>query len=91
MGDFMQHVNMIKYVFIVAIIFSFWAFIGGIIISVCNNSNFSFNGLGAKVFFAGSIVSLFIFDFIVKKGKISWIFNKKAKQENITKGKGGCK
>jgi hypothetical protein len=76
-GGFMKNINMIKYTFASALISFFWAFIGGIVISL-NNKTPSSISTGAAVFFVGSIISFFVFTRIVKKGKIIWFLKKKS-------------
>lgn len=68
----MRDINMVKYITGIFAIWFFWAFIGGIIISNYNNSNSETISVGAVVFLVGGVISYFIFNWIVKKGKFSW-------------------
>ena len=77
----MQRINLIKYFFGIAVIWFFWAFIGGIIISNYNNSNSEAISLGTKVFLVGGFISFFIFNYIIKRRKFSWFLKKKADEK----------
>ena len=73
---YMQDINMVKYILGIFAIWFFWAFIGGIIISNYSNSNSETISLGTAVFLVGGVVSYFIYNWLIKKGKFSWFLKR---------------
>jgi len=66
-----KEVNYLKYGLLVLVLSAHWAFIGGIVISLQWPMG---HWAGSNIFFWGLLCSYFVFNYLVRKEKIPWVF-----------------